>query len=138
MPPIRVYPDTSVYGGVFDSEFQSASRAFFNEVRDGRFLLVTSAVAQYEVSRAPDQVQRLFDSLMDITEVADVSDETVSLQNAYIRAGILTSGQSEDALHVAIASTARCTLVVSWNFRHIIHFQKIPLFNAVNILEGYD
>jgi hypothetical protein len=28
--------------------------------------------------------------------------------------------------------------VVSWNFRHIVHFQKIPLYNAVNILKGYD
>ena len=28
-------------------------------------------------------------------------------------------------------------LIVSWNFRHIVHFQKIPLYNAVNKLHGY-
>jgi len=26
---------------------------------------------------------------------------------------------------------------VSWNFKHIVNFRKIPLFNAVNVLKGY-
>jgi hypothetical protein len=26
---------------------------------------------------------------------------------------------------------------VSWNFKHIVHFDKIPKYNAVNTLEGY-
>jgi hypothetical protein len=30
-----------------------------------------------------------------------------------------------------------CSLIVSWNFRHIVHFEKIPLYNAVNTLKGY-
>ena len=38
--PIRVYADTSVYGGVFDDEFAKASRAFFDRVNEGRFQLV--------------------------------------------------------------------------------------------------
>ena len=25
----------------------------------------------------------------------------------------------------------------SWNFRHIVNFQKIPRYNAVNTLNGY-
>ena len=29
---IRVYADTSVFGGVFDAEFEEPSRAFFNAV----------------------------------------------------------------------------------------------------------
>ena len=41
----------------------------------------------------------------------------------------------------------RCTLPwqlfrgvtsVSWNFQHIVHFQKIPQYNAVNALHGYN
>lgn len=30
-----VYVDTSVFGGVFDKEFEQASGAFFDRVRDG-------------------------------------------------------------------------------------------------------
>ena len=32
-PPLRVYADTSVFGGVFDEEFEDASRAFFDQIR---------------------------------------------------------------------------------------------------------
>ena len=32
---------------------------------------------------------------------------------------------------------AHADLIVSWNFRHIVHFDKIRGFNAVNLQEGY-
>ena len=28
-------------------------------------------------------------------------------------------------------------MIVSWNFRHIVHFDKVPHFNAVNKRSGY-
>lgn len=34
----------------------------------------------------------------------------------------------------ALATVAGCPLIVSWNFRHIVHFEKVPLYNAVNVL----
>ncbi|MCG3198990.1 MAG: hypothetical protein HUU16_04465 [Candidatus Omnitrophica bacterium] len=38
---------------------------------------------------------------------------------------------------MALATILACRVIVSWNFRHIVHFQKIPLYNAVNRLMGY-
>jgi hypothetical protein len=38
---------------------------------------------------------------------------------------------------VALATVTGCAVIVSWNFQHIVHFQKIPLYNAVNVLKGY-
>jgi len=52
-------------------------------------------------------------------------------------AGIVTEKPTDDAFHVAIASASGCDLIVSWNFKHIVHFDKIPKYNAVNILNGY-
>jgi hypothetical protein len=63
--------------------------------------------------------------------------DAAALQEAYLKAGILSARSEDDALHVAIATVARCSLIVSWNFRHIVHFEKIPLYNAVNTLKGY-
>ncbi|MYF75373.1 MAG: type II toxin-antitoxin system VapC family toxin, partial [Gemmatimonadetes bacterium] len=40
-------------------------------------------------------------------------------------------------LHVALATIGGCSMIVSWNFKHIVHFSKIPLYNAVNTLSGY-
>ncbi|MDJ0509521.1 MAG: hypothetical protein QNJ64_09750 [Crocosphaera sp.] len=42
-----------------------------------------------------------------------------------------------DALHVALASVSGCSMIVSWNFKHIVHFQKIPLYRAINAVKGY-
>lgn len=137
MSVIRVYADTSVFGGAFDEEFQTASRAFFDQVRSGRFKLITSALVQEEVEPAPSQVRELFNELLDIVDVVEISEAALSLKDMYVETGIVTPQWNDDALHVAIATVASCSLIVSWNFKHIVHFEKIPLYNAVNTLKGY-
>jgi hypothetical protein len=42
-----------------------------------------------------------------------------------------------DAQHIAAASVAEADMVVSWNFRHIVHYEKINGYHAVNLLNGY-
>lgn len=135
--PIRVYADTSVFGGVFDEEFNKASRTFFDEVVAGRFLLVTSDLVESEVEDAPIEVQRLFAEMQSLGESTRISVEALQLRGAYLEAGIVGPRRALDALHVALATVAKCALIVSWNFKHIVHFQKVPLYNAVNVLEGY-
>ena len=90
-----------------------------------------------EIEPAPEKVKIIFEELIKIAEIVDVSKDALELRNAYLKAGILTPKYSDDALHVALASVSNCTLIVSWNFKHIVHFEKIPLYNAVNILTGY-
>jgi len=135
--PIRVYADTSVYGGVFDEEFAVPSRVFFDRVREGRFRLVMSAVVLNEIRSAPKQVRDLLDKMLGLAEIVNVTDETLVLQQAYLDNGILTPKSADDALHVALATTGGCGMIVSWNFRHIVHYQKVPLYNAVNVLHRY-
>lgn len=136
--PYRVYADTSVFGGAFDEEFATWSQVFFDQVESGRFLLVTSALVQAELQGAPEKVVELFDQLLLDAEIVAVDEETERLQQAYLSAGVVTAKWATDALHVALATVARCVLIVSWNFKHIVHFEKIPLYNAVNTLEGYN
>ena len=87
--PLRVYTDTSVFGGTFDEEFEQTSRLFFDQVRSGHFRLVTSAVVQEELEGAPSEVRELFDEILGLAEIVDVSDEALQLQRAYIDAGIV-------------------------------------------------
>jgi predicted nucleic acid-binding protein len=133
----HAYVDTSVYGGVFDEEFTDASKDFFDLVMTGRIQLFTSEVVSDEIALAPGKVRDYFDMLLPKATIVKVTAETLSLQQAYILAGILTEKWYDDALHVAVATVAGCDLIVSWNFKHIVNFNKIPKFNAVNILQGY-
>ncbi|MFN3979774.1 MAG: type II toxin-antitoxin system VapC family toxin [Caldilinea sp.] len=137
MKVIRVYADTSVFGGVYDEEFQTPSRKFFEQVRSGQFALVTSAVVEAEILVAPLIVRHFFEEMLGLAEVTDVTAHALELRNAYLDAGIVTPKYSDDALHVALATVAECPLIVSWNFQHIVHFRKIPLYNAINALQGY-
>jgi len=38
---------------------------------------------------------------------------------------------------ISRATVAGCTLIVSWNSQHIVHFERIPLYNAMNTLGGH-
>jgi len=82
-------------------------------------------------------VNELFQELLPIAQLLDIGPDALELQQAYIAEGILTETWYDDALHVALATVAECNVIVSWNFKHIVNFRKIPLFNAVNMLKGY-
>jgi hypothetical protein len=138
MKQFRVYADTSVYGGCFDEEFAEESTAFFNTVRSGRFRLVLSPTVLAEVQRAPAQVRSLLAELPEgLVELLDMDSEVRHLRDAYLEAGILGPGQQADAEHIAFASVAQVDFVVSWNFKHIVQFEKIAGYQAVNLLNGY-
>ena len=135
--PYRAYADTSVYGGVFDAEFGVASRAFFDRVREGVFTLVTSAVVDGEIKPAPTEIKQFYSDFSPSRMFIDVTEEAIDLQRAYLEEGILSKKSEQDALHVALATIHHCDFIISWNFKHIVNFEKIPKFNAVNMLMGY-
>ncbi|TKJ33715.1 MAG: hypothetical protein CEE38_19885 [Planctomycetes bacterium B3_Pla] len=134
---MRIYADTSVFGGVFDDEFQGPSKTFFNAIRGARFVLVTSELVRQEIQEGPRSVQELFFEILPLTDIAEITEEALKLQQAYTEAKILSEKYSTDALHVALATVSQSSLIVSWNFKHIVNFQKIPMYNAVNKLHEY-
>ena len=133
-----VYADTSVFGGPFDEEFSEPSRLFFDQVRLGLFELMTSALVQAEIESAPADVRHVFDEMLGYAEVVATTQEALFLRQAYLDAGILAPGSADDALHVALATVSDCNLIVSWNFKHIVHFRKISMYNSVNAANGYE
>lgn len=133
----RTYVDASVFGGVFDDEFDEDSQAFIDQAQAGRFALLTSALVADEIAQAPSEVRELYDRLLPQAELVAVDEAALALQAAYLAAGIVTQKWADDALHVTLATVAGADLIVSWNFRHIVHFDKVPLYNSVNKLRGY-
>jgi predicted nucleic acid-binding protein len=134
---IRVYVDTSVFGGLYDAEFARATKTFFNQIAGGRFLPVVSLVVADEIRDAPPRVRRSYAKVAASVEVCSVEADALALRDAYLRAGIVTPQWAPDALHVALATVAGCAMIVSWNFKHIVNFRRIPLYNAVNRTNGY-
>ena len=138
MRVLRVYADTSVFGGCFDDEFAEESTEFFAEIKAGRFVLVVSATVLAELQRAPQQVREVLVTLPEsAVEIVEADPEVEHLRDAYVEAGILRPEHRSDAEHIASASVAEVDFVVSWNFKHIVQFEKIAGYQAVNLLNGY-
>ncbi|MGQ9651420.1 MAG: hypothetical protein ACUVXJ_15030 [Phycisphaerae bacterium] len=64
MRRLRVYADTSVFGGAFDEDFVEMTARFFEQVRLGRINLATSGVVQAEIGPAPANVKALFADML--------------------------------------------------------------------------
>jgi hypothetical protein len=138
MKRLRVYADTSVFGGCFDEEFKTESVAFFEAVRKGTFKVVVSLSVLAELSKAPDRVRNVLASLPDeAVEMTDYTDKIGSLRDAYVAAGIVDKSSLLDAEHIAYASVAGVDMLISLNFKHIVHYDKISGYQAVNLLNGY-
>jgi hypothetical protein len=134
----RIYIDTSVIGGCFDTEFAEWSNGLLNDFREGRFKPLLSEVIAAEIQDAPRVVQVLYAELATLNaEIITVNESALELADEYQKRNILTPKFYDDGLHIALATIAEADLLVSWNFKHIVHFDKIRLFNAVNLEYGY-
>ena len=134
----RIYIDTSFIGGCFDDEFAEWSNGLVADFRTGIFLPLLSEVVAAEIADAPETVQSIYAELVSLNaEVLTIEESALGLAEEYQKRSILTPNFYDDGLHIALATVAEADLLVSWNFKHIVRFDKIRLFNAVNIEFGY-
>lgn len=137
MKTSRIYLDTSVIGGCHDEEFKSWSLGLLKDFRLKNFIPVLSVLTFDEISKAPLHVQETLKIILEFdAEVLEIDENALILAEQYLKRKILTPKFRDDALHIALASLADVDVLVSWNFRHIVHYDKIRLFNAVNIENG--
>jgi predicted nucleic acid-binding protein len=134
----RIYTDSSVIGGYFDREFETDSKRFINSIRTGKVRLLLSEVVIREILKAPNRVQELLASIPTayIEHVA-ITDEVLTLRDAYLEANIVGRRWIDDATHVAAATVSRADAIVSWNFTHIVRLDKMKAYNQINLLNGY-
>lgn len=66
-----------------------------------------------------------------------LSDDAKLLAEAYINEKVLGKSSLNDAYHIALATINRLDCLVSWNFKHIVNYDKIKLFNSINLKLGY-
>jgi predicted nucleic acid-binding protein len=136
--PVRIYVDTSVFGGCFDPPFSSASRRFFRLVRRGRILVLLSDLVARELRPAPSRVRRILGSMRkEAVREVEISEAVAVLADAYLAAGIVPAASLDDATHVAAATVAGADAIVSWNFRGIVGPERIRGYNRINLRLGY-
>ena len=114
MKVLRVYLDTSVFGGCQDPAFRDDSLRLLEAVRQEKLIALTSAVVIRELMQAPRAVKEARSNLPEhsVEEIA-LTDEVFALANAYLEADILGPRQGDDAIHVAAATVARADAIIA-------------------------
>lgn len=134
----RFYFDTSVFGGVFDSEFEKETILLFEKVKLGQIKCVHSNLTETELANAPERVRKFFTDLKDeYKEIIDVTPEALELAQAYINENVVGQTSLDDCIHIAIATLNKVDLLVSWNFKHIVNVYRIRGYNSVNLRLGH-
>ena len=137
MKKLRIYIENSVIGGYFDEEFEVFTKKLFECFKNGKYKPIISSHVITELENgAPEKVIK---NLQNIDyEKFIVNEEMGLLAQKYLEQKIVSEKYYSDALHIAVATVIGVDVLVSWNFKHIVNFDKIRLFNSVNIREGYN
>lgn len=134
----RFYFDTSVFGGVYDIEFEESSIQLFEKVKLGQIICVYSDLTEGELFEAPEKVRKFFNNLeKESLEIVFVNDEAVKLARRYIDENVIGKTSFDDCVHIALATIHKVDILVSWNFKHIVNIYRIRGYNSVNLRAGY-
>ena len=134
----RVYIDTSVIGGYYDTEFETVTRQLFERIANKEFEVYFSEVNEEELLFAPQHIKEIKNLIpADCFYYIEITEEARQLAQLYISERALGKASENDAYHIALASINRIDCLISWNFKHIVNYDKIRMFNAVNMRFGY-
>ena len=134
----RIYIDTSVIGGYHDVKFEMETRQLFMRIADKEFEVFFSEINEAELMNAPQHVKEVKNLIpVDCFHYINVTDEVETLMQLYIGEKALGKASENDAYHIALASINRVDCLISWNFKHIVNYDKIKMFNAINMRFGY-
>jgi predicted nucleic acid-binding protein len=134
----RIYIDTSVVGGYFDSEFKEATVPLFERLEKNEITFVVSTLLDVELMNAPRKVRELLHRYSaDKFERVELTDEAIELADKYVEEKVVGQTSLEDCRHIALATINKVDVLASWNFKHIVNLQRIKGYNSVNMKLGY-
>jgi predicted nucleic acid-binding protein len=134
----RIYLDTSVIGGYYDSEFEEDTRILFEKIKLEQFHVVLSDITEGELQEAPEMIRNLFIELSaGLATKIELTEEAVQLADTYLAEKVVGKTSRVDCFHIALATIHQVDILVSWNFKHIVNVQRIRGYNAVNMKMGY-
>ncbi|MDQ2720137.1 MAG: PIN domain protein [Bacteroidota bacterium] len=134
----RLYFDTSVFGGVYDVEFEEISTLLFEKVKLGQIICVYSDLSEAELKNAPENVRNFFMNLpKENTEFVEITEEAYLLADKYLAEKVVGQLSADDCRHIATATINKVDILVSWNFKHIVNVFRIRGYNSINLRCGY-
>ncbi len=134
----RFYFDTSVFGGLFDIEFEEETTLLFEKVNLRQIKCIYSNLTESELTNAPERVRDFFETLSeDVKEKVLVTPEAFKLAQTYVNENVVGETSLDDCIHIATATLNKVDMLVSWNFKHIVNVYRIRGYNSINLRLGH-
>jgi len=110
----------------------------FKRLDKKEIVFVVSDLLDLELIDAPERVRLLLQKYTpDNFERILLTDEALKLAENYIAEKVAGKTSIEDCRHIALASIHKVDVLASWNFKHIVNFDRIRGYNSVNLKLGY-
>jgi predicted nucleic acid-binding protein len=130
----RFYLDTSVFGRVFDREFDEFTLPLFERIKLGRITCIYSELVETELVKAPSKVKNFFKELpKQNLEKVDINEDILALAIKYVKEKVVGATNLDNCIHIATATIYRADILVSWNFKHIVNVYRIRGYNSINL-----
>jgi predicted nucleic acid-binding protein len=139
---LRIYLDTSVISNLIAEDapkMMEYSLRLWDEIKEGIYDVYISSIVLTELGVCPEPKRS---NLLKYIEEIDCTqalmvDEAVDLARQYIDKGIIPVKYEDDALHIALATILDCSVIISWNFTHMVKLKTINGVNNINSGFGY-
>lgn len=142
MKKVRLYIDTSVLGGLFDTEDLkrvNTAKSIISLIKDKVYEGFISFLTLEEILKAPHEIRDKLKTKIDESGfgIFEEIEECVELANAYLNDEIIPAKYRNDARHIALGVYYECDFIVSWNYRHMVNITVRRLINSTNLRMGY-
>jgi len=139
---IKIYLDTSVISCLQAPETperMADTLLLWKDIQVGIYDVVISDVTINEINDCPEPKRSLMLNelkLIPLT-IIEAGKKVEELSWEFIRLGILKERNLDDCMHIATALLAKCDIIVSWNFKHIVNDKTIEGVKIISKTKGF-
>jgi len=142
MKKLLLYIDTSVLGGLFDTEEPNRVNTLerlLQLIKDRVYEGFISFLTLEEILKAPQEIQNKLKDKISASrlQILGETEECIELATAYVNDKIIPIGYRNDARHIAIGVFHEVDFIVSWNYKHMVNITVRRLINSTNLKMGY-
>lgn len=137
-----IYVETTIPSFYFNQRTHSEIVVLANWTRQwwdyhsSNYDLVSSLAVVEELMEGehPNKVKKI--QFIKGLKMLSIVSEVMDIVEVYISRKLMPNDPKGDALHLALASYHKCDVLVSWNCRHIVNYNKFDHLKKVNTLLG--
>lgn len=133
-----IYIETTIPSYYFNSregvELQVLSkwtREWWDKWR-GNYQVVSSFAVIEELRRGQHPFQKEKLAMIESLPLLEITQREIDIADTYIAHKAMPADPRGDALHLALASVAKCDILLSWNCRHIVNPRKAEHIETLN------